>query len=293
MVYLFCQLVLMFKIWKYAKEDVVIYVNTLLPFGAAIIGKLMGKKVIYHIHETSVKPAFLKSFLKWVAKKTASEAIYVSNYLKDTEGLDGVSGQVIYNALTKEFIKTAQDYQLKKEKSENFTALMLCSLKDYKGVKQYVALANSLPKINFELVLNATMEEIGIYFGEIKIPNNLTMFPRQSNVHTFYNRSNLVINLSHPEQWIETFGMTLLEAMEYGIPTIAPPVGGPAEIVKDGITGYQIDQRKLGVLVNRIKTLANNNELYLELSKNARSAASQFNVEQLNGKVMKVVVGND
>ena len=41
---------------KFRKEDVVIYINTLLPFGGALAGRLIGKKVIYHVHETSIRP---------------------------------------------------------------------------------------------------------------------------------------------------------------------------------------------------------------------------------------------
>ena len=33
-----------------------VYINTLLPFGAALAAKLRGCKVVYHVHEVSVKP---------------------------------------------------------------------------------------------------------------------------------------------------------------------------------------------------------------------------------------------
>ena len=108
LVFLWCQCLAFFKMIKYRDEDVVVYINTLLPFGAAIGAKLIGKKVIYHIHETSVKPASLKNFLKAVAAKTASQAIYVSNFLAKEEGLKGVPSKVIYNALSDNFIQQAK-----------------------------------------------------------------------------------------------------------------------------------------------------------------------------------------
>ena len=287
--FLICQVRMFFQTLTYRNEDVVIYVNTLLPFGVAMAGKLTGKKVIYHIHETSVKPAFLKNFLKWIAAKTASEAIYVSEFLRETEPLEGVSSRVIYNALSKEFVQTANAFQVKNNGEKEFVVLMLCSLKDYKGVREFVALAEALPNISFEIVLNATTEAIDLFFDNNALPKNLIVFPQQSDVHQFYQRAALVLNLSHPEQWVETFGMTLLEGMQYGIPSIVPPVGGPAEIVQSGVNGYQIDQRQIEKVVSQIREIATNPILYKKLSQNAARIAKDFSVERMSGKMLEVV----
>ena len=39
----------------------------------------------------------------------------------------------------------------------------ICSLKKYKGVDQFVKLAQKMPQYRFELVLNATFDEINHY----------------------------------------------------------------------------------------------------------------------------------
>ena len=289
MMFLFCQVNLFFKTLKYRNVDAVIYVNTLLPFGVALAGKLIGKKVIYHIHETSVKPVSLKRFLKWVAQITADEVIYVSGFLQKKEEIKGVKGSVIYNALSKDFIEIANLYQNENSIQTRFVVLMLCSLKDYKGVNEFVILAKTLPQLTFELVLNAEHKEIEEFFKETRLSENLIVFPKQSNVHGFYQRADLVVNLSHPKKWVETFGMTLLEGMQYGIPSIAPTVGGPTEIVKDGYNGYQVDQREISTLVQRIKSMSTDNELYRQLSTNARKMAQEFSEEEMCGEVMTLV----
>ena len=261
----------------YRKEEVIIYVNTLLPFGAALVGKLLGKKVIYHIHETSIKPLLFKQFLKFIAGITAQEIIYVSKYLMQTEKINWTNGKVIYNTLSEEFVqKAAQFRSIQTEKNYPFTILMLCSLKKYKGVDEFVELAKSLPNYRFELVLNAESEAINAYFNLPDLPKNLIIFPKQSDVHWFYQRAHLVLNLSDPEQWVETFGMTLLEAMTYGIPVIAPPVGGPAEIVQHGTNGFNISLRNLSKIVDSIKIIAQDAIFYQELSRNALTAAQTF-----------------
>ena len=56
MTFSWSQVLLFFQLLRLRRKEVVIYINTLLPFGAALAGKLMGKKIIYHLHETSMKP---------------------------------------------------------------------------------------------------------------------------------------------------------------------------------------------------------------------------------------------
>ncbi|MEO1436281.1 MAG: glycosyltransferase family 4 protein [Bacteroidota bacterium] len=289
-VFMLSQLQIFLMLLRYWRQDVVIYINTLLPFGAALAGKLMGKRVVYHVHETSVNPPSLKSFLKGMAKKCATEGIYVSKYLQEAEGLEGVPGHVIYNALSEEFVAKAQQYLMDCKKVESLNVLMLCSLKDYKGVREFVRLAEVVPAANFELVLNADHQSIEAYFAGQSLPENLILFPVQSNVHPFYQRADLVLNLSHPEQWVETFGMTLLEAMLYGVPSIVPPVGGPVEVVQDGLNGYQIDQRELKRIAEHIQNLIDQPELLFELSENSRRHVKQFSVKNMVNEIHKVAL---
>lgn len=66
---------------------------------------------------------------------------------------------------------------------------------------------------------------VGFMFGEEK--NN---FLRKARAFLF------------PIQWEEPFGMVMIEAMSCGTPVIAFNRGSVAEVVKDGVTGFIIDQ---------------------------------------------------
>lgn len=277
------QVLLFFKLLKYRNEEVVFYVNTVLPFGAALAGKLTGKKVIYHVHESSIKPAIFKQFLFRIAAYTANEAIFVSDYLRNKEAISGVNCHTIYNAITEDFIAAIP------EKNEAKSVLMLCSLKDYKGVKEFVALAHMMPEQSFELVLNADTKEIKHFFKETALPENLDWFPSQNNVHPFYNRAKIVMNLSHPDKWVETFGMTALEAMSYGIPVIVPPVGGIAEVVKHNTNGYCISVTDLQKIKTQIQELLKNENLYKEISTQALKRAGEFSIQKLHKAVLKLI----
>ena len=284
-----CQLRMFVQAFRYRNEEVVFYVNTLLPFGVAIAGKLMNKKVIYHIHETSIRPIYLKRFLKLVVKYTADEIIYVSEFLQKEEGIEGVPSSVIYNALSNEFVAKASLFRQQKKDQGDFTVLMLCSLKKYKGVDEFIALASDLPSLKFELVLNATEAEIAEFFKDRNLSKNLILYPKQNNVHRFYQRAKVILNLSDTQAWVETFGMTLLEGMEYGIPAVAPPVGGPTEIVIPAMNGYQIDARNLKLIAERLLNLSKDLNLYQQFSKNARRTAQLFKVETMEAAAVALV----
>ncbi len=284
--FFYTQIFLFFKFLQYWNKDCVIYINTILPFGPALAGKLMNKKIIYHIHETSVKPVIFKKFLFKMLEWTADEAIYVSHFLQKQEPVK-TKTHIIYNALSDKFLaKINSD----KNKSLNwFNILMLCSLKKYKGVDEFVNLANMFPAINFDLVLNASQQEINVYFKETKTSTNLTIHPKQKNVHPFYQKAHLVTNLSHPDLWVETFGMTALEAMAYSIPVIVPPVGGIAEIVQNSINGFHIDCRDTNELIKAIGKLSSDESLYRKFSNAAFEHSKNFNISKMQSEVINLV----
>ncbi len=288
MAFTFSQVFLFFQLLKYRKEDVIIYVNTLLPFGAALAAFCMRKKTFYHVHESYIQPAPLKSFLRWVASFTADTIFYVSNYLYQAEKIGNVNACVLHNVLPQSFVDRAAKNLYSPSSNERFTVLMVCSFKVYKGVPQFVELAARHPNLNFELVLNASKVEVCLNFTPQHIPSNLSVFSVQKDLDSFYSRANLVVNLTNPKQCIETFGMTLLEAMSYGVPVIAPTQGGPAEIVEETINGFQIDVHDEATLDFRLSFLASNPEFMQQLSTGARETAKRFGSEKFKNSLINV-----
>jgi glycosyltransferase involved in cell wall biosynthesis len=84
------------------------------------------------------------------------------------------------------------------------------------------------------------------------------------------------------------FGPTnsVCEAMAMGLPVISTSVGGLAEIVRDGETGYIVQADNKEVVADRLRVLAADSALRLRLGKNARSLVERsFNVEK-NGRTI-------
>ena len=287
------QIHLFIKLLRYRNKAVTIYINTMLPFGAAIFGMLFGKPVYYHIHETSITPAGLKRFLRFIVQKTASKIIFVSNSVQTLESFKNKEQTVVYNAVSNDFteIVAAHPYQVK-QGNETFNVLMICSLRVYKGVDEFIAIAKQctlVKHLRFTLILNVAQKEIDTYFSGVSIPDNLSMKATQDDLHSFYKQASLVLNLSRINQWVETFGLTIIEAMSYGIPVIVPPVGGPAEIVTDGVEGYLISSYEVETIAQKIMELSKNETLCLELSKQASKRALDFNESTFNKNIIDVL----
>jgi L-malate glycosyltransferase len=271
----------LFVVWKMLfllkKEDIV-YVNTVLPFAGAFIGKIKGCKIVYHIHETTMKPALLKRFLFGVARWSANDAIFVSKYLANQEPFPKSKAHILHNAIENDFLSKAIENRIQKTKPHNI--LLVCSLKEYKGVNEFVTLSDNLPNYQFKLVVNANKQEIDLYFKEINVPVNLEIYATQTNLHPFYQWADLIVNFSKPAGWIETFGLTIIEGMAYGLPAIVPIIGGITELIEEDINGFQIDSENLTLLIEKIETLFNNQSLYLFMSDKTKEKIKQY--EEIN-----------
>lgn len=274
--FLWSQLRLFFAILRRTTKSDVVYVNTLLPFGSALAGKLVRAKVIYHIHETSIQPEMLRRFLLRVAQKTSTKIIYVSHFLKENLKLNHPNSIVIHNALEDDFYDRARKNRGSNSQLENI--LMVCSLKEYKGVNIFVKLSQANPNLNFKLVLNANLDEIDSYFDDhqLIVPPNLEVIDRQVDVHPFYNWSDLVMNLSLEDQWIETFGLTMIESMAYGSPVIAPSIGGITEVVENGRSGFLVDSRDFNLLQRKLDRLTTDASFYKKMVQESMRRAESF-----------------
>lgn len=260
-------------------HDAVIYVNTLLPFGAALWARRNGRNVICHVHEVSISPAPLRWFLTKVAARTADILIYVSHDHLKRLPIDRKRSIVLANPVSPSLQLQGMTQPYRPRRSGSFEVLMLASPRDFKGVPEFLKVARALydrTDIVFTLVLNAEAEEIGLYLERYRRPGNVRVYARTDDPSRFYASADLVVNLSRVDQWIETFGLTLVEAMSFGIPVIAPPIGGPAELVSDGGDGLLIDSREEAAVAAAIRRLADSPELCSSMSLAARSKAGTF-----------------
>jgi glycosyltransferase involved in cell wall biosynthesis len=198
----------------------------------------------------------------------------------------------VHNALDEDFLRRAIASRYAHLPGGRFTVLMLASLRRYKGVPEFLALAASLAaeeRIRFDLVLNESPETVERYRAERLLPANVALHPRTDDTARFYERASLVLNLSRPDQWVETFGMTILEALAFGVPVIAPPIGGPPELVRDGVEGFLVDSRDGARVRARVLELFGSASLASRMSAAGRARAAAFAPARFSTDIARVI----
>ena len=129
--------------WLFCK-GVVFYINTLLPIGPALAGKLMGKRIVYHYHENAFAKGTFYKLLAKAMQKLANEIICVSAYQASfLQRKECVT--VVPNALPQDFISRlvfSPETAFKRKQ-----VLMLGSLKLYKSTIRVLQIGRKLTSI--------------------------------------------------------------------------------------------------------------------------------------------------
>tara|TARA_B100001094_G_C18195160_1_gene810288 strand:+ start:6999 stop:8084 length:1086 start_codon:yes stop_codon:yes gene_type:complete len=288
--YVFSQFYLFLKILTVDKRNTVLYINTLMPFGAALAGFVKGIPIVYHVHEgpRTIRPEILYKFLIFIMRKTSKKVIYVSKYLSNVTNTN-VDSVIIYNS-------TNMPNDLNTEQNEEYNINLVCSLKCFKGVYNFIRLSTMFSNnlnVKFNLFLNtANMNEkdVSDFFKGFSL-ENVNLVLNESSKDKIYSDSYIVLNMSIPDVCVETFGMTILEAMSYGKPCIVPEVGGPTELVEHGLHGYRCSSSNLSSMYDYINLLIDDSKLYEMMSANAKQKARLFSNEIYNENIISLIDG--
>lgn len=273
--------------WRYRKSDNLFYINTILPFGGILMGRLLGNRVVTHVHEYEISPKLLNRFLFEIVNRFSGEIVVVSHFLKTNPLLKKINTKVIYNSVTADFEVNAVPRQ---EKNAVFNLLMLASLRPYKGIFEFIELAKRLPHYTFTLVVSDTPLDLKRFISTTELPQNLEIFPVQTDVHPFFKKADLIINLAIKSQWVETFGLTILEGMYYGLPAIIPTHGGIVELVEEGYNGFHRDSTEIEEIVRLIASIAQKPGFWQDLHLNSLSMKNNFSREQFEKNILKLLV---
>lgn len=250
-----------------------VVINTMLPFGAGLAAKVMRAKVVYYVHETYIKPELLKRFLRFFIEHCATHVIFVSKYLQSVESFSKPIQSVIYNGLRSDFpVEIECDKNLKFSEKTIFFA---GSLKLYKGIEQLLLLAELLPEFKVCAAINCEVEELKDFMSGRNVPNNVNIMARPENIQKLFLESFIVLNLSLPNGWIETFGLSLIEGMAFGSPVVAPSIGGPVEFVNNK-NGLLIDSRETDEIVEFVRYLNTSIDIWSAFSAQALLTSQRF-----------------
>ena len=93
-----------------------------------------------------------------------------------------------------------------------------------------------------------------------------------------------------PSQEYESFGLTIIEAMAFGVPVVVTNVGGMPEVLKDSNAGYVCSKDDPLEFADAIKSILSNPLLASELGKNSRLAfESRFMATKMTNSYRKLL----
>ena len=127
------------------------------------------------------------------------------------------------------------------------------------------------------------MDKIVRIIDKNDLHNNVKIFSGV-DVSNLYRKSSIFCLSSSREG----APITILEAMSYGLPIIAPKIGGIPEYVQEGVNGFLYDVNSLSDMTNlMIKALDRNTNIAF-LSENAYLTAKKHTSEAMTRKYMEI-----
>ncbi len=144
------------------------------------------------------------------------------------------------------------------------------------GVKVIEKLVSKGLNINYTIIGDGDFKkELKTYVDStlVKESINLVGTKTQTEIIDYLHRSDLFLMTSVQDEdgRSEAFGLVTIEAQSTGTPVIAFDTGGVKETIKEGFSGYLVEEKDVEAMAEKVLLLVNNTSLFSELSKNART----------------------
>jgi len=226
---------------RYGRPDL-IHAHSFIAgyFAAYLKAKISRPAILTEHHFEFIKPKldqntrYLKIF-KTIAPKmdlllSVSEALKVGMSHFTTESI-----QVIPNHFNHDFFNIEESEDVKTAQT-GFQILAIGSFNENKGFGQLIRALDLVRKrqIDCTLILVGTgplRKKFDQLISDLALKKKICFYSNLSRreVAALMKGSNVLINSSS----LETFGMTILEALACGIPVVSSAVGGPAELIDE------------------------------------------------------------
>lgn len=250
-------------------------------FIVVIFMRVFGVRLIFHLHNKGISlrnSRFNRLLYSFVFKR--AKVILLSSQLYTDISAYVDKKQVVYcangimSSLTNDlFVPT------NKNEDAPVQFLFLSNLIESKGVFDLLEACSILKKrdVKFSCVFiggegdidkagfMAKCKELSLDYNEVNYLGR--KFGREKDLAFCY--ADIFVLPTY--YYNECFPLVLLEAMQYGLPTISCPEGGIADIVQDGVNGYLVMQRDVNSLADRMEALIQNKKLREMMGEKARA----------------------
>lgn len=295
---LFATTVRLMQLFSAEKVDL-IFANDFNELPAVLAGRFLGLPRIMRLRFVFRLPAWMRrsymSLLAWASDRVlcVSEAVRLSNFHDARRYLDRVL--TLYDWHEENVSSGIHEFPVNPFErfgidSSARVVLMPARMESLKG--QHV-LVEAAPEI-----LRAIPDAVILFAGDVVKGRGREKYPEQLRARTQrMGLSERVFFSEHVEDLDvlmraasvmvccstvpEAFGLTVLEALWYGTPVVAPAIGGPLEIVGNPPAALLHEPGNVGELGAAIVRILKDRELADELVRRGKEQASKFTRERL------------
>lgn len=253
-------------------------------FWGSIAAKMAGvRKRVLSVHSTGLwgrKSSFTLSdrmVLPFYDKVVALAQSH-AEYLERGEGIPGDKIVVIHNGVdTARFTPIGSPdgrNDLRKEMNipdSVFVVTMVAALRPEKNHEMLLRAAAELPEEGYLFLLVGGGDEEGRLVelaGELSLGDRIRFMGRRDDIAEILSASDLFVLCSHPV--VETFPLSVLEAMSTGLPVISTRVGSIETILDEGVEGVIVEPGDMEALRDAIRDLRENEQRRREMGVKAR-----------------------
>jgi glycosyltransferase involved in cell wall biosynthesis len=263
------------------KENILSYlVSITLGERAALISTQHGMPELYDAHPNLLQRIKLYANYRLLASrfdKTIAVSSDIRESLERDYGIQEKRLETIRNGIN---VPEVRDCFMARDEFVIGSAGRFVPVKDYLFMVEVAKeVAAKTDKIRFELAGEGPMlNEIQGLINKYGLEKRFTLRGFIRDVDSFYPGLDVYLNTSLHEG----IPMSVLEAMAYGVPPIAPRVGGLGEIVTNGVDGYLVDARDPGDYAERCVSLYSNEALRRNMARAAREKIiGQFSIDRM------------
>lgn len=284
----------------------IVYTNTITVVDGAIAAKIMCKPHIWHLHEDiEATPGLLRVLPAcYVATslplKLSTRIAVPSHALR--EKIFGLQlalpkVEVIHNGVdTRQFSPKAPTHFLHSQFDIPLDVPLvgICgAIQESKGheifVKAAAKISRTCPQAHFVVIGRGQPEylrHLADMARGLGIANRLLYTGWRTDIPEIFRELQVLVIASKQE----AFGLTAIEGMATGIPVVSTRCGGPEEVIKDGETGYLVDQGNHVEIAQRVIELLASDELRHFLGRAGQEHAEQFfSVECCVAKIEQLI----
>lgn len=241
--------------------------------------KRLGLPLVLHVHDAQPPKRFRRLAIQYLSRRV-SEFVCVSECVRSmvvSLGVPAGKTSVLYNAVNPRFLESPPLPTGEITGSGPHIGLF-SQIAPWKGQKVFLEAASKLtseyPDATFHIIGTLAhqgdhgyLDELRALAGQPPLKGRAILEGYRTDAAEWMVAMDVVV---HASTEMEAFGLVIAEAMALGKPVVATRVGGPVEIIEDGVTGILVDPGDPDALAAAIRKALSEPEIGARAAKAVR-----------------------